>query len=265
MKVRNKYEPVVDQEVDGKVETSDFTKATLGAPVVEDTKRDRQTNVGSDDLPEVRGLEDDRRGRKVVGSLGVVALTRGVADEVHGPAKGLLEDGTPERRDGRLGEGVTELGLAEGRNGKTSLLGELGGEAALLAGLGDEDLVTGEVAGRGVVATVGDAPRVVRNEKSRVEDPTNSVVDRLRGREGLVAALVGNDPDTSGGERAGNSISGVEHNLRSLVGDRREVELVKDGLNVESGVNADRNRNQVLDNVDRRAEGRALEAVRTAS
>jgi hypothetical protein len=96
-----------------------------------------------------------------------------------------------------------------------------------------------------------------------VEDPANGVVDGLRGGEGLVTALVGNNPDTGGRERARDGVRSVKDDLSRLVGNGRDVELVKEGLDVESKPDADGDRSGILDNVNRRAEGRALEAVGT--
>jgi hypothetical protein len=66
----------------------------------------------------------------------------------------------------------------------------------LLARARDKDLVAVDVTGRGVVPAVRDAPGVVRDAEGRVEDPSDSVVDRLALGETLVAALVGDDPES---------------------------------------------------------------------
>jgi hypothetical protein len=63
-------------------------------------------------------------------------------------------------------------------------------ETEILSGLGDENLITGQVASGGVVSTVRDSPRVVRDQESRVDEPSDSVVNVLGRREGLVASLV---------------------------------------------------------------------------
>lgn len=55
---------------------------------------------------------------------------------------------------------------------------------------GNKDLVSGHVSSSGVVLTVRDSPRVVRNKEDRVQDPSNKVVDALAGRVGLVTTLV---------------------------------------------------------------------------
>jgi hypothetical protein len=65
-----------------------------------------------------------------------------------------------------------------------------GGVAQLGSSSGNKDLVSGHVASSGVVLTVRDSPRVVRNEKDRVQDPSDKVVDALAGRVRLVTTLV---------------------------------------------------------------------------
>lgn len=56
-----------------------------------------------------------------------------------------------------FGSGVTELGSRSG----------------------NKDLISGQVTGSGMVLTVRDSPRVVWDEKDRVENPSDKVVDAL--------------------------------------------------------------------------------------
>jgi len=65
-----------------------------------------------------------------------------------------------------------------------------GTETELASGLGNKDFVTGKVTSSGVVTTVRDSPRVVRDKEGRVDDPTDGVVDGLGRRVGLMTALV---------------------------------------------------------------------------
>jgi hypothetical protein len=65
-----------------------------------------------------------------------------------------------------------------------------GGVAQLGSSSGNKDLVSGHVASSGVVLTVRDSPRVVRNKEDRVQDPSDKIVDALAGRVGLVTTLV---------------------------------------------------------------------------
>lgn len=71
-------------------------------------------------------------------------------------------------------------------NGLTSWWRE--SDAELTRSLGDKDLIASHVAGSGVVFGVRDAPGVIRNQKSGMQDPANGVVDGLAGRVGLVTA-----------------------------------------------------------------------------
>ena len=47
---------------------------------------------------------------------------------------------------------------------------------------------------------------MVRNQESRVKDPTDCIVDRLGRAEALVTALVSNDPDSSKDETLKESV-----------------------------------------------------------
>jgi hypothetical protein len=77
-----------------------------------------------------------------------------------------------------------------------------------LTSLWDENHIALDVSSGLVVLAVGDFPREVRDEKSRVEDPANSVVQNLGRRESLMAALVRQDPDTGSKKTLKKSISG---------------------------------------------------------
>jgi hypothetical protein len=95
-------------------------------------------------------------------------------------------------------------------------------DTELRAGLGDKDLVAGKVAGGSVVAAVRDTPRVVGDEEERVKDPADRVVDGLGGRVGLVAGLVGDNPDTGADKTSREDVSRPEGELGGSKGDRRE-------------------------------------------
>lgn len=70
----------------------------------------------------------------------------------------------------------------------------------LLARARNKDLIAVDVTGRGVVPAMRDAPGVVRDAESRVEDPSNGVVDRLALGETLMTALMSDDPEAGAGE-----------------------------------------------------------------
>lgn len=65
LEVGDKHEPVVDPEVRDKVNDGDFAKGALVRPEREERNDDTETDVGSNDLPKVLGLEQDRLGVKV--------------------------------------------------------------------------------------------------------------------------------------------------------------------------------------------------------
>jgi hypothetical protein len=70
-------------------------------------------------------------------------------------------------------------------------------QAEISTSLGNIDFITLHRGMVGVVAVVGDLPGEVGSPEERVCDKADDVVDGLVGREGGVAALVTNDPDTS--------------------------------------------------------------------
>lgn len=158
-------EPVVDPEVRDTIDDGNFGKATFVAPESESTDHGDKSGVGKDNVPELALLEDDRRWRKVVGTLGVAQLATGVLEEVQRPSKDLVEEEVPERDNRRLVDGFSEIGLTLLRDVDTGNLGLFDdlGETKLFSGSWDKDLVSGEVTGSGVVLTVGDTPAVERD------------------------------------------------------------------------------------------------------
>jgi hypothetical protein len=147
--------------------------------------------------------------------------------------------------DGSIFNSLSELGLSESGNATISttrsnasehsldtlnLLVLLdGGVAQLGSSSGNKDLVSGHVSSSGVVLTVRDSPRVVRNKEDRVQYPSDKVVDALAGRVRLVTTLVTasqpsptelyqdsrNDPETSTEETSDKGVGSVEGDLGS--------------------------------------------------
>lgn len=210
-------QPVVDANVWDTVVLHDSAKRSQVGGVGKGSDGEANTNVRRNNLHPVSLVKDDRVWVEVVGSLGVVELTRRVLDQVQGPAEELLNQQV-HKSVGRcvLKEFSEELSPAfsllvnngVGLAGETSVdllllivrLGRLLGgsqreQALLCSGLGDKDLVASQVARRSVVTSVRDSPRVVRNEESRVQDPTDGVVEGLGFTGSLVASLVSTDPD----------------------------------------------------------------------
>ena len=152
----------------------------------------------------------------------VIVVAGDVGGQVHEPAEQLLEKQVGGSEDGSLLDQLAQLvyGLAD-----------TGGK--LITGLGDEHHVTGKVASGLVVLAVGDLPGEVRHEQKRVADPADGVVQHLGGGEGLVAALVGQDPDTGSEETLDDGVQSPEDDAgrqqrNGLRGDI-VVEEVEDG------------------------------------
>jgi hypothetical protein len=219
----------------------------------------KDANVAQDDELGLLVLEDGTAGIEVVDAtteavalalaaaltLALVEVVAGdVGHEVVGPADQLLPDEHEEGDDGGL--------LGE--------LGELVGHAAdaggvLLAGLGVEDHVPLDVGGGLVVLAVGDLPAEVGHEEGRVEEPAGGVVDDARGREGLVTALMGDDPEAGAEEALEDAVQTPEDGPRRLGGD------VLGGHEVVGEVEGGGKAGHVPEDVGPATDGGPLEAV----
>jgi len=178
---------VVDPEVRNEVPDEHVDPAELVAEQVQDGTSDRDTEVTEQDqvlilaLVQRAGWDEvvDTAAKTIVlantlalGLLLVLVMASDVAENVCRPANKLLSDEVQKRGDwGILGE-LVEL---VGELAKTRRVDLSGGRV--------EDHVAVKVAGGLVVLAVGDLPREVWNEKCRVENPSNGVVDGLGGRE----------------------------------------------------------------------------------
>lgn len=138
----------------------------------------------------------------------VVVVASDVGQEVVGPADELLADEHEQGVDGGL---LGQLGQL------VDHLAEAGG--LLLAGAGHEDHVALEVAGGLVVLAVGHLPREVWHKQGRVQDPADDVVVQLGGRESLVAALVGQDPEAGAEEALHEGVQAPEGEAERVRGD----------------------------------------------
>lgn len=78
-------EVVVDNEVRDQIIASHLGETSLEGPVGEHRCSDGNTNIGSDNLPEVSLVENGGGGLEVIG-MSPVFLTGSIADEVHWPA-----------------------------------------------------------------------------------------------------------------------------------------------------------------------------------
>lgn len=210
MEESDRNKPVVDIEIRNEVVRSDLGEASVVSPNAKDGSEDGDSGIGGEDLLSVSLVEDDGVRVKVVGELGIVLLSRGVPDQVHRPSEELLSDQVDHDVKRSVSDSLGELGLL--------LLGDVHainvflclverGVAMLVSGSRNEDLISGEVAGSGVMSTVRDSPAVVRDADGRVKNPSDSIVDGSGGGERLVPALVSDDPETSTGETSGEPVS----------------------------------------------------------
>lgn len=94
---------------------------------------------------------------------------------------------------------------------------------------------------------------MVGYQKSRVEDPSDSVIDSARVRECTMSALVGKNPDTSAKQTLYNAVQSPCGKATRLVGDLRNVD--------RANVAKERNEKQVAENIGKRLDVRALVAL----
>lgn len=203
-------EPVVHPQIRDAVPHQQVEPAVVGSDIVQSSAHEKQAQVTQRDELGVLGLVQRARRVEVVdtaepavglalaaalGLLLVVVVAGNVGEQVHGPAKQLLQDEVRGGQNGSVLHELTELvnGLAHARG-------------ILITGLGNEHHVAGQVTGGLVVLAVGDLPREVWNKQERVADPPHSVVQDLGRRESLVAALVGQHPDTGTKQTLNNGV-----------------------------------------------------------
>lgn len=193
-------QPVVNPKVWQEVPDQHVVPAKLVDEEAEHSGSQTDTNIAENNQPGILLLEQraarvevaDAAAKAVVLALAtaltlalVVIVTGDVGQEIVGPADKLLANEHKQGVDGSL---LSQLGQLVDKFSKTSGL--------LLAGAGHKDHVALHVAGGLVVLAVGHLPAEVGDEQGRVDDPADSVVVQLGGGEGLVTALVGEDPET---------------------------------------------------------------------
>ena len=138
----------------------------------------------------------------------VVVVARHVAEEVHGLAKQLLGDGVEDAGDGRFhGQLVQLMGQAADAAGE------------LVACLGHEHYAALQVARGLVMPAVRDLPREVGDQEGEVANEAGSIVEHLGGREGLLAALVGQEPQAGPEEALDHGVHGPEGSAGGHPGD----------------------------------------------
>ena len=193
-------EPVVYPQIWDEIPNEEVLEAIGSANPGEDASRDNKTQIAQEDqmliLPLIQraGREEvvDTTGEAIPLSLtltlalALMAVVAGhVGNQVQGPAGKLLAN--------HVSSGV-EWGLVHQLRKLVNCLSEA--SSINLPGLRNEHHITLHVAGCLVVLAVRDLPGEVRNQQRRVQDPADGVVDRLGGRERLMAALVRQNPQT---------------------------------------------------------------------
>jgi len=174
-------EPVVDPKVRDQVHVGDLSESALVAPEPANSKSSGNTNVRQDDLPFVGRLEDDSGWGKVVGAGWVVELTRSVVNQVHGPTEELTNKQVDKDGKRCISDSLTKFLLTGFGYVKTSSFTFFLHlwVTALRPSSGDENFIPGKMVGCGVVASVRDSPRVVRNQQERMKDQSCKVIDKL--------------------------------------------------------------------------------------
>lgn len=250
---------MVDPEVRDAVPHQKVQPAISGTDIVQERAGEQETNITQDNQLGILGLVQRARGVEVVdttapavllalaatlGLLLVVVVASHVGDQVQQPAEQLLADHVGGSRNRSLLNELAELvdGLADAGS-------------VLAAGLGDKHHVTGKVTSGLVVLAVGDLPREVGDEQKGVADPANSVVQDLGGREGLVTALVGQDPNAGTDETLDDGVHGPQDHASRHGGDGLRGDIVVE--EVEDGGQD----SQVAEDIVQAGDGGAVEAV----
>jgi hypothetical protein len=252
-------QPVVDPEPGNDVPDEDSLEAVDLADESKNGESDGKAEVTEEDQLLVLALVKRAVGQEVadtaaeaveatstlaLGLLEVVVVAGDVEEEVHGPASNLLTDHVDGGVDGGLLHELVHL-----------VDGSAGAGSEDLASLGDEDHVTLHVAGGLVVLAVADLPAEVRDEESRVAEPTDKVVQDLAVGEGLVTTLVGKNPETGTDKTLDDGVESPESPASTVRGnDLGSDELVEE---VESADKSD----DVTGDVVEASGSRTLEAV----
>lgn len=198
-----------------------------------------------------------------VGVLGVPFLTRSVSDQVRGPTKKLLQDQVAQDVERRISDRLLELllpGLGNVESVNLGFLLDLA-DTGVRPRAGHKDFVPGHVSRRGVVTRVRDSPRVIRDQEGGMQDPSDSIVDRLGRGKGLVSALVGDDPETGAEKAHGDGDEGVCGGTDDVVAELGQAKAGDGRVDVEVCPGEQAEGNDILDDVEGRSDGRSVETV----
>lgn len=246
-------EPVVNPHVGNNVEQEGGPGAVVLSELVDGGADEGQADVGEEDVQGLLGTEDARGGLEVAEAepaaltLQTLGAGRDVEQEVALPGEQLVGEELDQVHNGRL---VKHLGVdaqasepAQGSN--LALVVLLGGR--------DKGHVLLHVASVHVVASMAELPAEEGNHEQRVKNPADKAVQLAVEREGAMAALVGQDPDTSADETLSETVGSPGGSTGVEVLDLRDVG--------ERGVTQAGSEGEVPGNVAERSHNGGLEAV----
>lgn len=159
-------------------------------------------------------------------NLALVHIVSGaIGDEIQGPAQQLLSNHPAGGKNGSFFHELRKF---------VCKFSNHGGE--FFAGLWNEYHIAFDMTGGLVVLAMGDFPGEIWDEKSRVANPPNGVVENFGGREGLVATFMCQHPQSGAEQTLHKSVEGPQDKPCRLPGNSfwRHI-IVKD---VESGSQA---------------------------
>lgn len=194
LQVGDVNQPVIDPQPGHTPHQSNGGEAVFLGEVVEGRKSGQDSNVRQDDVVVVL-LVKNRRGRNkmVHNPLGSarISLASDVGQQISVPTKKLLNKQVVEGHDG----------------GVLSRMLETSQRHELLTLSGDKHHISSEMTSGLVVLGMGDLPGEIRDHKSRVENPTNNVIDRLVAGESTMATFVSKNPAASTNQTLKNTVN----------------------------------------------------------
>lgn len=238
----NEDKPVVGHKIRNKIVLEDVLGAPFVGGEVHKVEGSDEAEVGHEDKETFSLGEDGGVRPKVVHPGGtLVEVTGGVKEEVERPSNGESHDNVKETDGGRPEDRVVR---------------------GFLFVVGNKHFITSHVSGVGVVATVRNLPRPVRDEEEDVVNKeTNSIANDDVVGETSVTTLVANNPHT-GHNGTLNSPVGTPHDVASVRGIDSKDTILGDVVIEEAGSEEERSNDGGID--DEVSEGHEvvlLEAV----
>lgn len=241
LQVSDEHEPVVNPEVGHKVVQRHGGETPLLNRQVDESHGDQDTNIRNNDIHEVLLVKNRRDREEVVdnhlGSVRVL-LASDVGEEVHNPAKELLEKNVPKSKDG----------------GVLGSLGDVSNGKELLLGLGNKNHISLKVTSGLVMLTMRNSPGVVGDKKSRMKDPADNIINSLRVTEGTMTALVSQNPAAGTKKTLYKAIDNPSNNSKRNPGDQMEVGM--------GSVGKETNKKHISSNIREGLDVRALITLR---